>query len=123
MALTISIEPDFQTRLEQIAESIGKSTEEVVIEAINQHLQRLNEQKLEIEQRAYEQMYAKLKKKYLGQFVAIHNKKLVDTGHDFESLFLRIQESFGDVPVLISQVTESPVQEWRFRSPRLEQAA
>jgi hypothetical protein len=122
MTLTISIEPDFQVKLEQIAQSIGKSTEEVVIEAINEHLERLNRQKLEIEQQAYEQMYSKLKKKYLGQFVAIHNKELVGTGQDFESLFLRIQESFGDVPILICQVTESPVQEWRFRSPRLERA-
>ena len=123
MTLIISIEPDFQSKLEQIAESVGKSTEEIVIEAINEHLQRLNEKKLETEQQAYEQMYPKLKKKYLGQFVAIHNKKLVDTGQDFEGLFLRVQNRFGDMPVFICQVTELPVQEWRFRSPRLERTA
>ena len=40
---------------------------------------------------------------------------------DFEALFLRIQARFGEWPVLIQRVGDTPLEEWHFRSPRLEQ--
>jgi predicted transcriptional regulator len=120
MSLTITIEPTFQAKLEQIAQSTGKSPEEIVNEAIQEHLERLNEQRLEAEIRAFKQMHANLKTSYFGQFVAVYEGQVVDSVSDFESLFLRVQARFGDAPVLIGQVTNSPIEEWHFRSPRLE---
>lgn len=119
---TITIEPTLQTKLNQIAQSLGKPTEEIVNEAISEHLERLSEQKLEAEIRAFEQMYPDLKARYLNQFVAVHNGQVVDADADFEQLFLRVQARFGDLTVLIRQVGDSPDEEWNFRSPRLERA-
>lgn len=120
--LTITLESSFQAKLEQIAQSLGKSTEEVVVDAINEHLDRLNKQRLEAEIGAFERMHAELKTKYLNQFVAIYDGQVVEVADDFETLFLNVQARFGDLPVLIRQVGSSPDEEWYFRSPRLEQA-
>jgi predicted DNA-binding protein len=118
--LTVSIEPALQAKLEQIAQSTGKSAGEIVNEAISEHLNRLNKQRFEAEIRAFEKMYPDLKEKYYGQFVAIYDGQVVDTAADFENLFLRIVKRFNDLPVLIRQVGDSPEEEWHFRSPRLE---
>ncbi|MBI1879500.1 MAG: hypothetical protein HYR94_14990 [Chloroflexi bacterium] len=119
---TISIEPSLQLKLDQIAQTIGKSPEEIVTEAINEHLERLNEQQLEAEIRAFERMHSELKNRYLGQFVAVYERQVVDSDADFERLFLRVQARFGDLTVLIRQVSALPDEEWYFRSPRLEQS-
>jgi predicted DNA-binding protein len=118
MGLTINIQPTFQTKLEQLAQSMGKSAEEIVNEAIQEHLERLDKQKLEAEIKAFERMHPDLKVNYLGQFVAIYEGEIVDSSVDFESLFLRVQTRFGDLPVLIRQVNEVSDEEWYFRSPR-----
>ena len=120
MTLTISLESKFQTKLEQLAQSIGKSTEEVVVEAINEHIERLHEQRLEAEIWAFEQMYLELKTNYFDQFVALYGGKVIDSDSDFERLFLRVQAKFEDLPILIRQVGSTPIKEWQFRSPRLE---
>jgi len=120
MELTINIKPTFQAKLEQIAQSTGKTAEEIVNEAVDEHLKRLTEQKLEAEIKAFEQMYPDLKTRYFGQFVAVHDGQVVDSANDFESLFLRIQSRFADLPILIRQVGDLPTEEWYFRSPHLE---
>jgi len=121
MTLTIAVDPELQDKLEQLAQKMGKSTEEVVIDALNEHLERLNKQRLNQEIQAFEQMHPELKRIYLDKFVAIYENEVVDADEDFESLFLRVQAQFGDLPVLIRQVGNSPTEEWHFRSPRLEQ--
>lgn len=119
---TITLEPTLQSRLEQLAQATGKSTDDIVNEALGEHLDRLSTQQLEAEIEAFEKMYPDLKQKYYGRFVAIANGQVVDTAEDFENLFLRVQARFGNLPVLIRQVGDTPTQEWRFRSPRLEQS-
>ncbi len=59
-------------------------------------------------------MYAQLKTRYLGQYVAIHKGQLVDTDADCGSLFLRIQKQYGDLIVLIRQVRETPDEVYHF---------
>jgi predicted DNA-binding protein len=120
--LTITIEPSLQDRLEQVAQVTGKSTADIVIEALDEHLERFNAQKLAAEMQVYEAMYPELKQKYHGQFVAISEGQIVDSAADFETLFLRVQAQFGEWPVLIQRVGDTPIEEWHFRSPRLEQA-
>ena len=120
MELTISLDPKDQFQLEQIAQSAGKSPEEVIGEAILEYVDRVNKQRLETEIQAFEQMHSELKKKYLNQFVAIYDQQVVDADNDFEALFMRVESRYGSMPVLIRQVSELPTEEWRFRSPRLD---
>jgi hypothetical protein len=120
--LNVIIEPTLQDQLEQIAQATGQTVKEIVNEALREHFERLEEQKLEAEIQIFETMYPELKRLYPDQFVAIVEGQVVDTAADFESLFLRIQARFGDTPVLIRQVGTTSSEEWRFRSPRLEPA-
>jgi predicted DNA-binding protein len=117
---TISIEPTLQTRVEQIAQRLGKPAEEIVKEAIQEHLDHLDLQKLQEEGAAFEQMHADLKARYFNQYVAVHQGQVIDSDAEFEPLFLRVHSQFGDVPIYISRVVETPQQEWRFRSVRME---
>ena len=50
----------------------------------------------------------------------MHHGQVIDSDPDFEPLYLRVQEQFGDVVVLIQQVRETPIEEFFFRSRRLE---
>lgn len=118
---TITIEPALQTKLDQLARSVGRPLEEIVTEAINEHLERLNEQQLEADIQVFEQIYPDLKAQYMGQFVAIYAGQVIDADTDFERLFLRVQARLGDLTVLIRPVGPSLHEEWLFRSPRLEQ--
>jgi predicted DNA-binding protein len=93
--LTITIEPSLQDRLEQVAQVTGKSTSDIVIEALDEHLERFNAQKLAAERQAYETMYPNLKQKYYGQFVAISEGQVVDSAADFETLFCRFKPNLG----------------------------
>ncbi len=103
-----------------MAQSLSRPPEEIVNEAISEHLERLSEQKLEAEIEAFEELYPTLKAHYPHQFVAVHNGQVVDADPEFEPLFLRIQSHFGDAPVLIRLVGNSPEEEWVFRSPQME---
>ena len=118
--LTVIIKPTMQTKLEQVADMTGQPIDEIVDQALNQHLERLNDQQLEAEIRAFEQMYADLKENYFGQFVAVYQGQVVDADADIEPLFLRIQDSFGDRTVLIRQVGDTPDETYRFHGVRLE---
>jgi predicted DNA-binding protein len=115
----LTLEPAIQERLEEVAQFLGRPAEEIVSEAVLERLEKLNHEKLEEEISAFERMHSELKPHYERQFVAIHQKTVVDSDADFEPLFLRVQARFGEIAVLIRQVAESPNEEWYFRSPRI----
>ena len=107
--MSITLEPKLQTKLDQAARRMGKSVEELADEAIRAHLEELDARALEAEDRAYRQLYPELRQHYPQQYVAIHAGRLVDTDPDFEALFLRVQQQFGDRAVLIRQVGDTPM--------------
>lgn len=84
-------------------------------DSLNRHLKQLETQKLDAETAAFEQMHSEIKKRYQGQFVAVHQGQVYDSDMDFEPLCLRVQASLGDVPVLIRQVHDSLKEQWRIR--------
>ena len=118
--MSIQLEPRLQTKLDQTAQRLGKSAEEIASEAIQAHLEELDSQALAKEERAYQRLYPMLRAQYFNQFVAIYDGQLLDSDVDFEELFLRIQQRIGANTVLIRRVTEQPLEEYHFRSPRIE---
>lgn len=120
MSIEIDIEQQVQIKLEQMAKSLGKTSEQLIKEAIGEHLERLNKQRLKVETTAFNQLYPQLKTSYPDQFVAVYQGQVIDVDENFESLFLRIQAQYGDLPILIRQVTPSLHETWEFRGPRLE---
>jgi hypothetical protein len=68
---------------------------------------------------AYFQLHSELKKKYLGQYVAIYNEAMVDVDPDFGTLYERVRSRFPDQVILMTQVNNEPVETIMVRSPRL----
>jgi len=119
---TITLEPTLQTKLEQFAQSINQSVEEMINQALRQYLDELSRRKLEAEIQVYEKkLHVRLKKSHLGQFVAIHQGKLVDADTDCGKLFLRIEARYGDLAILIRQVQATPHEIYQFHGIRMGQ--
>lgn len=112
--MSIPLEPKLQTKLDQIARQLGKSPEEIVDEAICADLEELDLHALEEEDAAYQRLYPELRERYPQQVVAIYGGRVVDMDPDFETLFLRVQEQYGDRAVLIRRVGETSHEEYRF---------
>jgi hypothetical protein len=106
--------------LDQTAERLGKSVEEIASEAIRTHLEDLDAHAIEEEERAYQLLYPELREQYPKQYVAIYKGSVIDADFDFEELFVRIKKHLGDRVVLMRRVGETPVEEYYFRSPRME---
>lgn len=118
--MPIVVDPMLENAVESIARMLARPAQQIADEAIRAHLDLLRSQRLEEEAQAYARLHPELLSRYGGQFVAVHNGQVVDSDAEFESLFLRVRSWLGDLPVLIQQVSDSPVEEWRFRSPRVE---
>ena|SRR5947209_15898749 len=72
----------------------------------------------ERERRAFARLLPELLKTHRGQFVAIHNEQVVDSGPDDIELIRRVHRKIGYVPICVSRVTDqAPVP--RIRGPRV----
>ena len=118
--MSITLEPKLRTQLDQIARRLGKPADEIADEAIRAHLEELVLHALEDEELAYQRLFPELREQYPEQVVAIYDGRVVDVDPDFETLVLRIQQQYGDSAVLIRRIGDTPHEEYRFRSPRLE---
>jgi len=72
---------------------------------------------------AYKAMHKELVKRYLGQYVAICNEKLVDHDPDPVALLRRVRNEYPHQVVLRRKVELTPEREWRIRHPRIEKAS
>jgi hypothetical protein len=60
------------------------------------------------EYRAFQQLLPQLRQTHLGQYVVIHDGRVVDVGADDLSLALRFFTQHGNVPIQIGLVTDQP---------------
>lgn len=76
--------------------------------------------KLADEEAAWYAMSPQQKAPYRGQYVAIHDGRVVDADIDRRSLYVRVRQRFGQevVPILNADWDEPP--EYEFCSPQLE---
>lgn len=118
--MAIVVDPTLESAVESIAQLLARPAQQIADEAIRTHLDLLRKRQLQEEALAFTRLYPQLVEHYRNQFVAIHKGEVVDNDPSFEVLFLRIQSRLGDLPVLIQQVLDTPVEEWHYRSPRLE---
>jgi hypothetical protein len=119
--LTITLEGETQEKLENLAQKWGKSVPETIAATLDIVLQQSEDDDMDREITAYEQLHPQLKKSHLGQYVAIHKGKVVDTDVDLGSIVERIEDQYGNAIVLIRRVEETAdLQEYVFHSVRLE---
>ena len=117
---TITLQPQLMEQLKQVASERAVRPKELLETAVRTYLRQLEREKIKAEAEAFRAMHAELVEKYLGQYVAIRNGKVVDHDEDFQSLHSRIRQRFGRRPVLLRRVEVEPERVWVFRSPRFE---
>lgn len=118
--VTSLLEPDLQQELAQAAEMVGADVPTLLDQAVRDYLDRLAEQKIAAESKAFKAMHANLLQQYKGEYVAVHDGKVVDHDADIHTLNHRIRTRYGHKAVLLQQVTEQPEIELVIRSPKLE---
>lgn len=104
-------------RLEQDAVQEARSVSEIVNEAVERYLHERQLAQLDAEIAAFEKLHPELRQKYLGEWVAVHEQKLVDHDNDRAALYKRVRAAYGRTAVLIRQVTEQPDNEIWIRTP------
>lgn len=81
-------------------------------------LPHVPEDKWQREKRAFHQMLAKLLTTHRGQYVAIHEGQVVESGPDKLDVGGRAYARCGYVPIFVSLVTDVPAAPVRMPSPR-----
>jgi uncharacterized protein (DUF3084 family) len=64
--------------------------------------------KWEREYQAFQRLFPQLLATHRGQYVAIHNEQVVDSGDDKLTLALRVLAKIGNVSIHVGRVTEEP---------------
>ena len=111
----IMLPPDLEASLEQEAERRDTSVNVLVSEAVRDYIDKLHMKKLEQEIDAFRAMHEELKQEYFGEWVAFHERKLVDHDADKSALLRRVRAQYSRATVLVRQVENEPerVLKWR----------
>jgi hypothetical protein len=96
-------------------------SEAFVEKAVRAYIAHYRREKIRAESEAFDQLYETLLAQYQGHYVAIHDGQVIDHDPDLRQLHLRIFARLGHTPVLLKQVTDQPIRELVFRSPRIEE--
>jgi hypothetical protein len=103
---TITVEPKLYERVEEAALERETSVGQILAQAIRRYLWEEDRHKISEESKVYRKNHAKLKKGYLGQFIAMHKGQVVDHDLDFHALRQPILQHFGRIPIMITKVEE-----------------
>jgi hypothetical protein len=85
---TITLPSQLMDELNQVAANQAAPPEKLVEEAVRTYLRQLERKKIREEVKAFEMMPPKLVKQYLGQFIAVHNRQVVDHDENFQMLHM-----------------------------------
>ena len=93
---------------------------DVVNAALQQYLFRQRQEKIARERCWYEAHHHEFVRQYRGQYVAIHNTRIIDSDSDGRLLSCRVRHIYGRVAVAIIHVADSPeLPILQMRSPKL----
>ena len=114
---SIALRPELRESLERDAALESRTVEELVNEAVARYVRDRQRDKIRRETDAYERLHPELARDHIGEWVAIHEGKLVDHDADVSALYTRIRAQFGRTSVLIRQVRDQPVDAIHVRTP------
>lgn len=122
MVMQLAVNESTVAQLEQVAREQNTTPQRLAEQAIREFLRSEARRTMQREMNAFAQFHAQLLEDYSGQYVAIHQGKLVDHDSDQLALYQRVERRYLNTPVLIKQVLANPEEEYTFRSPTLEGA-
>ncbi len=123
--VTLQISPQLYQRAQRIAQKRHRKVQDILLESLvldDEATDSAEDEVIWREEWAFQQLHPELVQRYLGEFVAILNGKVIDHDSDQAALYKRIRQRYPEQFVLISPVTKNPVEEYTFRSPRINAA-
>jgi hypothetical protein len=118
MSITLEISDELANKIKTEAKIRGIAIEDYLRSIIQKEVTLTERQKIEEEQNWWLNLPLNERAKYEGQYVAIHNKTLIDHDSDKEALHRRIRSKYGKEAILMMPA-EGP-RDIYIRSPRLE---
>jgi hypothetical protein len=115
---TLTLSPMLANVLQIEAEKTDKSVAELAEEWLRQQYASLQRQRLAEQTRHFFSKQVELYAQYPNQFVAFYDDNVLDYDEDMRTLALRIRAAYGDLPIVIAQVTASPIRGYRVISAR-----
>lgn len=110
---TLTLSPQLHEPLERLAAGHDTTVEEVVESLVADYLRQQWHETLLREMDRYRLMHPQIVTRYYGQFLGIQDGKILDTDPDGGVLYKRLRQKYGDLPILIVRVTDTPEQEFR----------
>ncbi len=125
--VTLDIPKDLYRRAQRLARKRQQEIQELLVESIVLEDDSLDwttpsdvdGESAWSEERAFQRLHPQLVERYPGQFVAILGGQVVDHDADQITLYRRVKARFPGRFVLLAQVSDRPVEEYIFRSPRI----
>jgi hypothetical protein len=117
---TVTLDPALVQQIENLTGKDAADAQTFVEKAVRAYLIQVQREKIRAETEAFNAQHDKLRAKYPGQYVTLHQGKVIDHDSDLRTLHLRVYEQLGRTSVLLKRVTDEPERELIFRSPRLE---
>lgn len=106
----IDVRYDLIKPLQHLAAERGESVNTIVEHLIADYLREQRHRYLMDEMERFRSRHAELWPQYEGQFIAMRDGDVLDSDADGGKLYARLREQYGDLPVLIVQVTDEPEQ-------------
>jgi hypothetical protein len=98
--------------LKQLANQRGSSVEGIVEDALTGYLHEQRHQRLLQEMERFREQHQQLKEQYLGQYIGMYDGRILDHDTSGGQLYTRLRERYGDLPILVVEVTGTPEQEF-----------
>ncbi len=115
--IALHIPEELAGTIKEEATTCGVSIEEYLRSAIKRERTLAGRQKIEQDQAWWLALPLSKRVKYEGEFIAVHNQKLIDHDKEEAALYMRVRKAYGKTPVLVMPA-EGP-REIRMVSPRI----
>ena len=119
MLTTITLKPEMAEQINQMADSNRVPVEDFVESILQKEIREFRREKIRAEAKAFDEQKASLLERYRGEYVAVHEGKMIDHDLSLGALHLRMYAKLGRIPVLLKRVTEEPDRVLVFRSPKV----
>lgn len=112
---SVELSPELASLLVAEANRAGKTVSALAEEWLRHQYQTLRREQLAVQTKRFWENHSALYARYPDQYVAFYNDEVLDTDEDVRGLALRVRATYGDLPIVISQVTSEPVDGYRMR--------
>ncbi len=121
--LTVTLPDNVLKQIEKQAQAENRLVNELVVDVLQNSFAPMPEnpeqEAMDREMAAYQNLHPNLLAQYKGQFVAVYRGQVVDNDSNQLALVKRRLKKYPNETVLITQVRQEPVRTLRIRSPRL----